>query len=208
MSKEQFDKNNYVLIKEAISKELADFLFKYLQIKAKAVSFMREKTFISPFDKKWGTFGDNQTNGQDIYCSYGDAAMDTLLMLVKPKIESILETKVVEHYSYTRLYEKGSELKPHKDREACGTSTTLNLGGDPWPIFMKPQEESEPISFTLMPGDLLLYNGTECIHWREKFEGSICGQVFLHYTIYDKNSKLQKYDGRPMLGLQIKKHQL
>ena len=27
-------------------------------------------------------------------------------------------------------------LKRHKDRPSCEISTTLNLGGDPWPIFI------------------------------------------------------------------------
>ena len=34
------------------------------------------------------------------------------------------------------LYKQGDELKRHKDRPSCEISTTLNLGGDPWPIFI------------------------------------------------------------------------
>ena len=51
-------------------------------------------------------------------------------------------------------------------------------------------------------GDMLVYSGCDLEHWREPFEGNICGQVFLHYNhvngpFADKN----KFDGRPMLGL-------
>jgi hypothetical protein len=28
----------------------------------------------------------------------------------------------------------------HKDRFSCEISTTLNLGGDPWPIYLSPKE--------------------------------------------------------------------
>ncbi len=51
-------------------------------------------------------------------------------------------------------------------------------------------------------GDMLVYSGCELEHWREPFDGNICGQVFLHYNhvngpFADKN----RFDGRPMLGL-------
>ena len=31
-------------------------------------------------------------------------------------------------------------------------------------------------------GDMLVYSGCEFEHWREPFEGQVCGQVFLHYN--------------------------
>ena len=31
-------------------------------------------------------------------------------------------------------------LKRHKDRFSCEISTTLNLGGDPWPIHLEPKK--------------------------------------------------------------------
>ena len=49
---------------------------------------------------------------------------------------------------------------------------------------------------------MLLYAGEKVEHWRERFEGEKCCQVFLHYN----NTKLptaeaNKYDRRPLLGL-------
>ena len=32
-------------------------------------------------------------------------------------------------------------LKRHKDRFSCEISTTMNLGGDPWPIYLEPSGE-------------------------------------------------------------------
>mgnify|MGYP000253223418 CR=1 FL=1 len=51
-------------------------------------------------------------------------------------------------------------------------------------------------------GDMLVYSGCELEHWREPFDGNICGQVFLHYNhvngpFADKN----RFDGRAKLGL-------
>ena len=99
---------------------------------------------------------------------------------------------------------QGDELKRHKDRYSCEISTTLNLGGDDWPIFLEPsgKEGEDGIEVRLEAGDMLMYRGCELEHWREPFTGKDCGQVFLHYN--DKNGKdaeSNKYDGRPMIGL-------
>ena len=51
-------------------------------------------------------------------------------------------------------------------------------------------------------GDMLVYSGCELEHWREPFEGDICGQVFLHYNhVNGPFAEKNRFDGRPMLGL-------
>jgi hypothetical protein len=51
-------------------------------------------------------------------------------------------------------------------------------------------------------GDMLVYSGCELEHWREPFEGNICGQVFLHYNhVNGPFAEKNKFDKRPMLGL-------
>ena len=35
---------------------------------------------------------------------------------------------------------KVMNLKRHKDRFSCEISTTMNLAGDPWPIYLSPNE--------------------------------------------------------------------
>ena len=51
-------------------------------------------------------------------------------------------------------------------------------------------------------GDMLVYSGCELEHWREPFDGDICGQVFLHYNhVNGPFAEKNKFDGRPMLGL-------
>ena len=46
---------------------------------------------------------------------------------------------------------------------------------------------------------MLVYKGDKLEHWRNKFKGDTCGQVFLHYV----DSSLKKFinDTRPHLGL-------
>ena len=55
---------------------------------------------------------------------------------LKPTIEKHINLKLNE-ILYARVY-KGDVLKRHIDRFSCEISTTLNLGGNPWPIYLEP----------------------------------------------------------------------
>ena len=130
--------------------------------------------------------------------------METLLQEVKPVMEKETELKLIETYSYARIYKKGDILVRHKDRFSCEISTTLNLGGDAWPIFLDPtgKEGMDGIKIELSPGDMLIYRGCELEHWRESFKGKDCAQVFLHYNDAKNKKALQnKFDNRPNIGL-------
>ena len=151
------------------------------------------------------------------YSHYADPVMETLLMKVLPVMQQETGLQLIPTYSYARVYKNGDELKRHKDRPSCEISTTINLGGDPWSIFIDGTGADNVINeqqnlikpnapagtrVDLKVGDMLVYSGCELEHWREPFEGDSCGQVFLHYNhvngpFADKN----KLDGRPMLGL-------
>ena len=91
-----------------------------------------------------------------------------------------------------------------KDRYSCEISTTLNLGGESWPIYLDPtgREGQAGIEVNLDPGDMLIYSGCDLEHWREEFKGKDCGQVFLHYNKKNsKKAKKNKFDKRPFIGL-------
>ena len=47
---------------------------------------------------------------------------------------------------------------------------------------------------------MLVYAGCVLEHWREKFQGQDCAQVFLHYN-NSKSPIANKFDSRPHLGL-------
>ncbi len=185
--------NKYQVIKGAVNYELANFIFNYFLLKRDAVKFMYDNNIIYD-DKMLGTWTDQQI--PNTYSCYADPVMETLLVKVLPKMQKETGLNLCPTYSYARAYKKGDELKKHKDRPSCEISTTINLGGDPWPIFI------EGTKVLLEVGDMLVYSGCELEHWREPFDGNICGQVFLHYNhvngpFADKN----RFDGRPMLGL-------
>ena len=213
MKKYDFKKDNFTIIKKAIDPKLAEFLFNYFLIKKEVYKTMKDFNYITPFDRDWGVINDGQVKGA--YAHYSDVAFETLLLKLLPVMEKTTKTKLYPTYSYSRLYEKGHELPKHKDRFECEISTTLNLGGDPWPIFIESDtskggygpihyepSDSKGIKIILKPGDMLIYKGNICEHWREPFNGQECVQVFLHYNNQNtQNSEETIYDRRRHVGL-------
>ena len=203
--KYNFKKDKICFFKNAIPKDIARFIYQYFLLKRNILHKMVEKKYISPFNKDFGHFGDSQSQAHT-FCAYGDPAGDTLLTLVQPLIEQEVSCKVIPNYSYTRVYEKGDELKRHVDRTACEISGTLFLGGDSWPFYVDPtgKTKQKGVKMDMEPGDMLIYSGSELEHWRNKFTGKHCVQIFIHYNYsgYGK-AELNKFDTRPMLGLPI-----
>ena len=210
-----FKKNKYQVLRNAISKDLAAFCYKYLQISAEADHWMLNNGVTHSGNKLVGNFNDPQVPNS--YAKYADRVMETLLVDTIKVMQKKTGLKLIPTYSYCRLYRTGNILKRHKDRPSCEISTTLNLGGDPWPILIDPTGSDNVIDeyknihkpgapkgveVNLKPGDMLIYSGCELEHWREPFQGKLCGQVFLHYNHADgRFAKTNLYDKRPMLGI-------
>ena len=209
-----FKIKKYQVIKNAISYELANFVYNYFMLKRDAVNFMY-KNNINYESPLLGTWGDQQV--PNTYSHYSDFVMETLLMKVLPKMQQETGLELVPTYSYARIYKKGDILKRHKDRPSCEISTTVHLGGDKWSIFIDGTGSDNVIDeyknihkpnapkgteVLLDVGDMLVYSGCELEHWREPFEGDNCAQVFLHYNhLNGKFAKSNMFDKRPMLGV-------
>lgn len=194
-----FKKNKYSVIKKAISKELANFIFSYFKLKRKVYQTLLSSNYINPNLEIFGYYKDDQV--PNTYSHYADIAMESLLVQLKPIMEKTTKLKLVETYSYARIYKKGDILHKHKDRPSCEISTTLNLGGDMWPIYIKNIQDKE-VKISLEPGDMLVYSGCDLEHWRNKFNKKECAQVFLHYNNKHSNyGEENKFDNRPHLGL-------
>ena len=209
-----FRVNRYQVIKKAVSFELANFIYNYFMLKRDAVKWMYENNIVHDIGLL-GTWSDKQV--PNTYSHYADFVMETLMMKVLPVMKKETGLELIPTYSYARLYKKGDILRRHKDRPSCEISTTLNLGGDPWPIFIdgtgsdnvideykqihKPNAP-EGTKVLLDVGDMLVYSGCELEHWREPFEGETCGQVFLHYNhVNGPFAEKNRFDKRPMLGI-------
>ena len=209
-----FKIKKYQVIKNAISYELANFVYNYFMLKRDAVNFMY-KNNINYESPLLGTWGDQQV--PNTYSHYSDFVMETLLMKVLPKMQQETGLELVPTYSYARIYKKGDILKRHKDRPSCEISTTVHLGGDKWSIFIDGTGSDNVINeyknihkpnapkgteVLLDVGDMLVYSGCELEHWREPLEGDNCAQVFLHYNhLNGKFAKSNMFDKRIMLGV-------
>ena len=215
-----FKKKKYTVIRQAISKDLASFVANYFLMQKQVYDTCRNARYISPFENIIGHYEGKDEQIPETYSQYSNIAMETLMLKCQPKMEEVTGLKLYPAYTYARIYKKGDELKRHKDRFSCEISSTMNLGGDDWPIFISPKKNiglpesqggrrgitmasnAKGIKVILRPGDMLLYRGVELEHWREPFKGKECGQVFFHYN--DKKGPYKTsnlYDNRTMLGL-------
>jgi len=197
-------KNKYIVIKKVIDKDLSDFCYNYLRVKKQVYDTCIKNRYISPFEEVLGKYETDKDQVANTYSTYGDIAMDTLMLKIQPIMEQKTKLKLTPAYTYARVYKKGDILERHKDRFSCEISTTLNLGGDNWPIYVEPsgKENKKGVKVNLKPGDMLIYLGCELEHWREPFEGDECVQVFLHYNnVKTKGAEKNIFDTRIHIGL-------
>ena len=214
-----FKKNKYLVIKEAVPKEIAEFVYNYFLLKRKVARTLFDERYISNFTEEWGTWSDQQV--PNTYSHYADLAMETLLMRTLPIMEEKTGLKLNPTYSYARIYKPGDVLHRHKDRFSCEISTTINLGGPQWPIYLEPDtskgyfekddkgvqrkytsEFTTGIEVNLEPGDIMIYRGNMVEHWREPLESDDAIQCFLHYNdSKTKDAALNAADTRQHLGL-------
>ena len=218
-----FKKKKYTVIRQAISKDLAAFIRNYFCMQKQVYDTCKASRYFSPFEQILGYYEDKDQQIPDTYSQYANMAMETLLLKCLPDMEKATGLKLYPAYTYARIYKKGDILKRHKDRFSCEISTTMNLGGDPWPIYLNPNPKAgytygphfgknsiqrysptkdKGVKVDLKPGDMLVYSGCELEHWREKFKGKECVQVFLHYNNRKTpGARNNMFDKRPHLGL-------
>jgi len=71
--------------------------------------------------------------------TYGDPAMEALMLNKKVKLQNIVNLKLLPTYAYWRMYMWDNDLKVHQDRPSCEISLTVHFGSDnthEWPIYM------------------------------------------------------------------------
>ena len=87
-----FKKNKYVVIKQAIDKDLSLFLYNYLIMKRQVFDTCLKTKYISPFEKILGTWEDGQI--PNTYSCYSDIAMETLMLKCQPIMEKATKLKM------------------------------------------------------------------------------------------------------------------
>lgn len=207
-----FAKHKYVVIKNFLDPNIVGLIYRYAINRTRAMDFKYtyEKTL---WDSDWdGQWEDPQSPGA--YSSYGDVLMETILASVVTNMSQYTGLNLIPNYSYWRMYQKGNDLKRHRDRHSCEISTTVCLGYDTsnldktqhpdycWPIWVEDAtgENAEGIQVNLQPGDMIVYRGCEVDHWRDSYLGLSHAQAFLHFNEV-KEAGQQMFDGRPIIGI-------
>ena len=195
-------KEGYVVLKNFIPKDIIEFTmdsWKVMELDHESYPLMAEKEEDiienSPEDTLFKSTG--------IYnAPFGVA----LHHYVWDKLKSHIDLELHETYSYSRKYDRGAYLKAHADRPSCEISGTLCLDyrtddSTPWSIWVdnssdwinRPNEifeETQAIPMRqrktakridLEIGDLLLYQGPNVAHWREKLLGEHSYHIFVHF---------------------------
>jgi len=199
-----FKKNKHMIIRQAISKDLATFIYNYFNIHKQVYDTCLKERYISPFETLIGHYEKEDEQVPHTYSQYANIAIETLMLKCQPIVEKETQLKLYPAYTYARIYKKGDVLKRHKDRFSCEISTTMNLGGDSWDIYLEPSGKNgmKGVKVKLNAGDMLIYKGCEVEHWRNKFKGKKCIQAFLHYNnSKTPGAKDNMFDKRPHLGL-------
>ena len=180
---EVFDKDGYVVLKDALTKQQCDELVQHM----------------FSLNEKGALVKDDQCPLSDAV--YGDEIFDNLMMSFAEPLGKQLGKRLLPTYTYARIYRPGDVLKKHKDRPSCEISTTLTLGWDAkhsWPIYMDEQKET---MVQMEVGEMVAYKGCEVLHWRKPFKGNWHCQVFLHYVDADGPFADHAFDGRKGIGM-------
>jgi hypothetical protein len=192
-----------IFIKEFLPKQILNLIYTYSIIK-----YGNQKQFNT----------DIQTNA--LISEHSDYLMETLMDLSTPVIEQNVKKKLFPTYSFFRIYDKGSDLKTHIDRESCEYTVALCLGAhpvdQPYEIFLGEKDDNSDYKyfsnknnleryridykFPMLPNNAIIFKGMNKLHWREPCQHDHFITVFLHYVDQDGEYKDFKFDKRTGLG--------
>jgi len=138
------------------------------------------------------------------YNLYGDSFCESIGLYKTPVANQWAKGKSLSlAYGLMREYEKGAQLKWHRDRWQCEYSCTVQISNKPWPIHFSETYIGgiwgADASVILQRGDAVFYKGCEIYHCRAPLEHKTSRHLFLHYV--EKDSALDNKDFRPNYGL-------
>ena len=139
--------------------------------------------------------GDRQSNR---YKAHNEPMSRFLHYECLPLIERIVGKSMKPTYTYLSSYVKGANLPPHTDRPDCEYTVSFVVDKPDnfnWNIYVhKPQQEvkhkgrydekpplEECEAVDCDAGGLMLFQGTDHIHFREELEADYYNVLLLHY---------------------------
>jgi hypothetical protein len=181
-------KQDYYIIKNAISKEMAEFIALEFSMMETTCRHLYPDANLADLCK-------------DTFARYSPLMMEALSVSLQPKIEQAVGMKLFPVYSYARIYYKGSELEKHFDRGNSEITVSVCLQQNSnWPLYVK-NSEGITHEINLEVGDAGIYSGRKHEHWREPLQEEKHTQAFLQYVNAEGDDAWLKWDTRPCLGL-------
>ena len=137
--------------------------------------------------------------GDDQAHRYGCYNEPTSLMIqdgLKPLIEKIINKKLESTYTYLSSYLNGSNLPPHTDNLECQYTVSYLIERDKeWPIYWHKikqdkknggryyviPDKEEYVKLNVNPGGIIIFEGTDHIHFRDSYNGRFYDVLLLHY---------------------------
>ena len=154
-----------------------------------------QKYYKETIENKVWPLGDKQSNR---YKAHNEPMSRFLHYEILPLIEKIVGKSMRPTYTYLSAYVKGADLPQHTDRADCEYTVSFIVDkpeGSNWNIYLhKPQqplkhkgrydekpplEECEPVDCDA--GGLMLFQGTDHIHFREELKYDYYNILLLHY---------------------------
>jgi len=191
---ESIESEGYILVKNALSKEILELLKLQITIHEKT------KCYEKNIDRHKYFFKDSSC--EKSFSEYGILCSEALLLQMKPFIDTYCNLDLIPTYSYSRIYYNGSILDRHIDRPSCEYSMTccISCDGEPWDFYIKNKKNEEKC-IKMEEGDIVIYKGCEVEHWRKIYNGNRQIQIFLHYVNSTGIYKEYKFDKRPFIGI-------
>ncbi len=182
------DNKTHLVIKQAVSRELCEFISQYAILKSQVQPNAKKGILIN------------------VHREYGDLVMETILSQLTPLIEKATGLSLWPTLSFYYVYKTGNQLQKHHDRSSCEIVAGLCIGADEnykktqgsWPLILEFAGVPTPIALDY--GDILIFKGSVTEHWREAFTGEWFISAIFGYV--DKNGPFafQKFDQRRSLG--------
>lgn len=197
-----YQADGYALIRNCVSREVAQALLHRIQSDTKARFLPLESDSPGKILKR-GTFE-----------IYGNAypPLQCFLWGLTGTMEAVTGRALLPTYDFFRLYAAGDICRVHRDRPACEHSLSLTLAysdGRPWPLELgragqhgPPEGVSDSFgeeAFTTLAmeaGDAVAYRGTEHRHGRTvPNPNRWSAHLFLHWVDRDGPNAAEAFDG-------------
>lgn len=176
----KFKRDGYVKIPKVLSKEIIELYKGFIDL---------------TYTREMRTVEKNNYLGGDTQIVMPNPVDETILLYCKHVAEKIFGyEELVPAYACSREYFKGSELKVHRDRDACQFSLTITMcrrgKGHSKIWFSDYEDKRNPVGIDLDEGDVVVFNGGEKyagskFHWRDPLVLDNLFQLFLHYVAVD-----------------------